>query len=94
MEKLAAWFDWIIIDSPPVLPLADTSIWARVVDGVLLVTRRGTTEKGLLKRGLEALDPQKLIGMLVNSSTALAGSDYYYGSSSPDSDEDPVHSAE
>ena len=94
LEKLATWFDWIVIDTPPVLPLADTSIWARLADGVLLVTRRGTTEKGQLKRGLEALEPQKLIGTLVNSSSAIAGSDYYYGSPSPDSGEDPAHAAE
>jgi capsular exopolysaccharide synthesis family protein len=94
MEKLVAWFDWIVIDSPPVLPLADTSIWARLADGVLLVTRRGTTAKSQLKRGLEALEPQKLIGVLVNSSNALTGSDYYYGSSAADSVEDPVRAGE
>ena len=30
MDQLTAWFDWIIIDSPPVMPLADTSVWMRV----------------------------------------------------------------
>jgi len=55
MEQLTAWFDWIIIDSPPVLPLADTSVWTRLADGILLVTRQGTTQKSQLKRGLEAL---------------------------------------
>jgi len=94
VEKLATWFDWIIIDSPPVLPLADTSIWTRIVDGVLLVTRRGTTERGLLKRGLEALEPHKLIGMLVNSSNALANSDYYYGSFAAESAEEPERTSE
>ena len=33
MEQLAACFDWIIIDSPPALPLADTSIWMRLATG-------------------------------------------------------------
>ena len=36
MEQLTAWFDWIIIDSPPVLPLADTSVWTNLADGILL----------------------------------------------------------
>ncbi|HTV05380.1 MAG TPA: CpsD/CapB family tyrosine-protein kinase [Acidobacteriaceae bacterium] len=78
MEQLSAWFDWIIIDSPPVLPLADTSVWARVADGILLVTRQGTTEKRKLQRGLDALDHNKLIGALLNSSHVAADSDYYY----------------
>jgi len=77
MDQLGSWFDWIIIDSPPVLPLADTSIWARLADGVLLVTRNGVTEKRELKRGLEALEKSKLLGALVNTSTNAAHSDYY-----------------
>jgi Mrp family chromosome partitioning ATPase len=88
MEQLTAWFDWIVIDSPPVLPLADTSIWARLADGILLVTRKGVTEKQQLQRGLEALEPAKLLGALVNGSTDAAHSDYYqrYGpaASSPE----------
>ena len=78
MDQLTAWFDWIIIDSPPVLPLADTSVWMRVVDGILLVARQGITAKRQLQRGLEALEPKKLIGALLNGSKSAARSDYYY----------------
>ncbi len=78
MDQLTAWFDWIIIDSPPVLPLADTSVWMRVADGILLVARQGTTEKRQLQRGLEALEPKKLIGALLNGSKSATRSDYYY----------------
>jgi len=81
MNKLAALFDWIIIDSPPVLPLADTSVWMRLADGVLLVTRQGTTEKQQLESGLEALESHKVIGAIVNGSRASAYSGYYYNSS-------------
>jgi Mrp family chromosome partitioning ATPase len=78
MDQLTIWFDWIIVDSPPVLPLADTSVWMRLADGILLVTRQGITEKRKLQRGLEALEPKKLIGALVNGSENAADSDYYY----------------
>lgn len=79
MEALGDLFDWIIIDSPPVLPLADTSIWERWADGILLVTRQGVTRKLTLQRGLEAFQsPDKLIGALINSFDALPESDYYY----------------
>jgi capsular exopolysaccharide synthesis family protein len=77
MERLKAWFDWIVIDSPPVLPLADTSVWTRMADGILLVTRQGTTDKEQLKRGLDAIEPAKLLGALLNSSRNVAHSDYY-----------------
>ncbi len=82
MEQLTAYFDWIIIDSPPVLPLADTSIWMRMADGVLLVTRQGTTQKHELQKGLEAIYPQKLLGALLNGALASAYSGYYYNSPS------------
>jgi capsular exopolysaccharide synthesis family protein len=78
MDQLDKWFDWIIIDSPPVLPLADTSVWARLADGILLVTRQGTTEKRHLQRGLEGLETKKLIGALLNCSQSSGNSDYYY----------------
>jgi capsular exopolysaccharide synthesis family protein len=77
MEQLEASFDWIVIDSPPVLPLADASMWSRLADGILLVTRRGVTEKKQLQRGLASLDTKKLLGALVNGSTDVAHSDYY-----------------
>jgi Mrp family chromosome partitioning ATPase len=78
MDSLTAWFDWIIIDSPPVMPLADTSLWMRLADGVLLVVRQGITEKRQLERGLEALEAKKMIGALLNGSKRRKESDYYY----------------
>lgn len=78
MSQLCEWFDVIIIDSPPMLPLADTSVWMRTADGILLVSRLGTTEKRQLKRGLEALDQQKVIGALLNCSKNSKHSYYYY----------------
>ena len=66
IDELGEYFDWIVIDSPPVLPVADTSIWMRVADGILLVTRQGRTEKRQLRKGLETIDRAKLVGALVN----------------------------
>jgi capsular exopolysaccharide synthesis family protein len=85
MEQLGQQFDWILIDSPPVLPLADTSVWTRLADGVLLVAREGKTEKRQLQRGLEALDQTKLLGVVLNSSTNTDHSNYYqrYGPNVP-----------
>jgi capsular exopolysaccharide synthesis family protein len=76
--QLSQWFDWIVIDSPPILPLADTSVWEKMADGLLLVARRGITSKRKLKRGAEAVDQKKLIGTILNSSTRSTDEDYYY----------------
>jgi capsular exopolysaccharide synthesis family protein len=77
LNQLSGWFDWIIIDSPPILPLADTSVWARLADGILLVTREGTTKRRMLQRGLQALEQSKLLGAVVNSSANTDHSNYY-----------------
>ena len=84
MEELSVWFDWIVIDSPPVLPLADTSVWSRLADGILLVAREGTTKKRELQRGLEILDHSKVLGLVLNSAESIAQANYYqrYGPAS------------
>jgi capsular exopolysaccharide synthesis family protein len=66
MEQLSTMFDWIIVDSPPLLPLADTTIWARLTDGTLLVAREGTTQKAMLERGLESVNKSDLLGVVLN----------------------------
>ena len=78
LHRVNSWFEWVVIDSPPVLPLADTTEWGRLADGILLVARPAITQKRKLQKGLEALDPDKLIGAIMNSSSGTANGDYSY----------------
>jgi capsular exopolysaccharide synthesis family protein len=66
MTQLSTFFDWIIVDSPPLLPLADTTVWARLTEGTLLVAREGKTQKAALQRGLEILKKSDLLGVVLN----------------------------
>jgi capsular exopolysaccharide synthesis family protein len=66
IEHLARLFDWIIVDSTPILPLADASIWTKLVDGILLVTRQGKTEKLPLQKAIATLDRSLLLGLVLN----------------------------
>jgi capsular exopolysaccharide synthesis family protein len=45
LEQLEEWADWIIIDSPPLLAVADPASVARYVDGVLLVAQAGVSTR-------------------------------------------------
>lgn len=74
LAKIAESFDWVIIDSPPVAPLADSGAWATLADGVLLIVRQGKTPKKLLEKILDSIDKKKLLGIVLNEST-----DYDYG---------------
>jgi len=77
MGQLSNLFDWIIVDSPPLLPLADTTVWARLTDGTLLVAREGRTEKKQLQRGLEALKKSDLLGVVLNGCSRSDHENYY-----------------
>lgn len=66
MAEMSNWFDWVVIDSPPSAPLADASVWAKMADGILLVTREGKTPKRLLRKVLDSLDTTKLLGAVLN----------------------------
>jgi capsular exopolysaccharide synthesis family protein len=77
LEQLEASFDWIIIDTPPIRPLADTPVWMKLADGVLLVTREGVCEKKQLERAMEVIDRSTMLGVVVNS-CSTNDQKYYY----------------
>ena len=77
MNQLGTMFDWIIVDSPPLLPLADTTVWGRLTDGTLLVAREGKTEKKSLQRGIEAIRKSDLLGVVLNGCTDAEHDNYY-----------------
>ena len=77
LARLSLLFDWIIIDSPPLLPLADATVWAKLADGVLMVVREGKSERKYLQRGLAAVDPKSLIGVVINSCSNTDHKNYY-----------------
>ena len=77
MGQLSAMFDWIIVDSPPLLPLADTTVWAKHTEGALLVVREGTTEKAQLQRSLDILKKADLLGVVLNASSDGNHHNYY-----------------
>ena len=80
--ELTGQFDWIVVDSTPMLPVIDANLWSRLVDGTLLVVREGVAPLKALKKGLQSLDRPKLIGVVVNEASDFDQIDYdgqYYG---------------
>lgn len=74
--KLGASFDWIVVDSMPMLPTADANLWSRLVDGMLLVVREGVAPIKAIKNGLAGLDDPKLVGVVFNETSAFDRLDY------------------
>lgn len=78
LDSLRARFDRVILDMPPVAPLADVSIVSGLIDGLLLVVRAGLTPKPAIERALSGLDPDKVLGLVFND-TGPEGSPHEYG---------------
>jgi capsular exopolysaccharide synthesis family protein len=77
LDRLGKFFDWIIIDTPPVTPVADTTFWIKQADGVLMVIREGVSEKKIIEKTMNALDGSALLGVVVNSCSSSERKDYY-----------------
>ncbi|MCL4874135.1 polysaccharide biosynthesis tyrosine autokinase [bacterium] len=70
-------FDYVFVDTPPILPLADMNIISRIVDGTILVVRAGATPKKVVLKAAQSLSEGRFIGIVLNGAdTALAS--YYY----------------
>jgi protein-tyrosine kinase len=68
LDHLRTRFDRVILDTPPVLPLADVAVLAPMVDGVLLVVRAGVTPKPAIENALRGFDASRLVGVVLNES--------------------------
>jgi Mrp family chromosome partitioning ATPase len=81
LEAARSEYDIVVLDSPPLLAVADVAIVAPRVDGVLIVARAGKTKVALLDRSIEALDQVRadLIGIVLNDFKLGLSRGSYYG---------------
>ena len=77
LDALRGRFDRIIIDMPPVGPLADVHVVTPLADGLLMVVRAGITPKPAIEQALSGLDMGKVLGLVLNA--AEDSKDTYYG---------------
>ena len=76
LERLTPLFDWVILDSPPCLPVADANVLAGICDGVLLVLRAHATSSDAAARARKELQKRKVLGVIMN---AVEGAETYGG---------------
>src|SRR5450631_3169751 len=66
ISELRSHFDWVIIDSPPLLFAADGNLLSTMCDGTVLVVRIGTTTFDSVTRALQSLCENNVLGIVVN----------------------------
>lgn len=68
LNQLSKDYRYVIIDSPPLVDVADGALIASVCDGAVLIVRSGHTSKKLVKQSVQQLERVgcKLLGMVLN----------------------------
>jgi capsular exopolysaccharide synthesis family protein len=80
LSVLQTYFDYIVIDSPPVIPFTDGVLLSSMVDGVLLVAQSGKSSCVGVKSARKMLESTgaKILGVVLNKANVRVTNDYYY----------------
>lgn len=78
-------FDWVIIDTPPLVMLPDANLLAPIADGVVLVIQANSTPHELVTRAVDAIGRDRILGVVLNGTTEAShgSADGYYGYAYP-----------
>jgi protein-tyrosine kinase len=79
LDRLTPVFDWIIMDSPPCLPVADATALGDLCDGVLLVVRAGSTPLEAAQKASQELQGRNVLGVVLNAVDKKHAYPHYYG---------------
>jgi protein-tyrosine kinase len=81
VQRVEALFDWIVIDSPPAVPVSDASVLSKACDGVLMVVRANATPSDMAQKARMEFPEPALVGVVLNGRRAddVPYERYYYG---------------
>ncbi|MBS1850705.1 MAG: CpsD/CapB family tyrosine-protein kinase [Acidobacteria bacterium] len=80
LNRIEPLFDWIIIDSPPAVPVSDAALLANYCDGVLMVVRSSATPHDAARKAREEFHNKVIVGVVLNGASEgdSTYSRYYY----------------
>ena len=70
LEEARRRYDFIVLDTPPFVPVPDCRLLAKCVDGFLIVVTAHRTPRGMLADVLDLMDPAKVVGLVFNGDDA------------------------
>ena len=92
IKEASETFDWVIIDTPPLVILPDANLLASMVDAAVLVVRADSTPHHLVKRAADAIGHKRVLGVVLNQAQVThlpyGGyyDDYYFAGSAEESE--------
>jgi capsular exopolysaccharide synthesis family protein len=66
LARLRKEYRLIVLDCPPIIPIADSHVLAGLADGVVIVVRARQTRRELFRRAIESLGPANILGVVLN----------------------------
>lgn len=78
MAEVRRCFDWIVVDTPPLVAVPDTRLIGKWVDGFLVIVGAHKTPRKLLADALALLDPAAIVGIVFNGDDRPLASRYGY----------------
>jgi len=69
---------YVIIDTPPLLPFAETRSLGHLVDGIIFVIQEGLAPRESIQEAIEALKGCPILGVLLNNSTTISNDSHHY----------------
>jgi protein-tyrosine kinase len=81
IDRVSGVFDWIVMDSSPILPVSDAGLLSQYCDGVLMVVLAAKTPSDMAQRACKEFKDRPLLGVVLNRVRAAGhySSYYYYG---------------
>jgi capsular exopolysaccharide synthesis family protein len=82
LQQASMKFDWVILDTPPTALMSDARLLNSMVDGIVLVVHAGVTPYPLVRKTIELLGAEKILGVVLNrvDDSAMTDAGYYgYG---------------
>lgn len=78
IQQMRSTYDWIVVDTPPVIQFSDACVIAGICDGTLLVVKAGATPVQLAQRAVDAFKRHCLLGTILNRADTAASLGRYY----------------
>jgi capsular exopolysaccharide synthesis family protein len=84
LDEAKEMFDWVIIDTPPLMLLPDAHLLSFLIDGAVLVVKANSTPHELVRRTAETIGRDRVLGVVLNRAEHHAHPSYsnyghYYG---------------
>ena len=66
LKEMRSRFDFVLLDTPPILPVADTMSLRDQIDGFILIFRMGFTPHVMLRQIVDEIEKEKILGVVLN----------------------------